>query len=360
MSFIAFGLMSLPAAALLERLGSNRTILFALATMIAGCMIVQITAVLTVFHVVLAGLFVLAAGLTVLQVAANPLAAALGPPASSHFRLTIAQAFNSLGVVVGVHVGSRIMLSGAVFESPQPGTLSASGKLSAIASVNAAFLTIAVLLASLTFVYWMARKRIESAVDDEPSGTSGKPFAALGSKWAIFGAVAIALYVGAEVSIGSIMINYLNQPGTLGLSYDEAGAYLANLYWGGALVGRFVGSWLLTRIRASHLLTLAALGAVAMCLLVVSTSGPLAAYAALAVGLFNSIMFPTIFTLTLERSAASRAATSGLLCLAIAGGAPLPLLVGLIADTMSLSFSFLVPALAYAFITVFAFSCRQK
>ena len=352
--------MSLPAAALLQKLGSNRTIMLALATMIAGCLIVQVTAVLTVFHVVLAGLFVLAAGLTVLQVAANPLAAALGPPASSHFRLTIAQAFNSLGVVVGVHVGSRIMLSGEVFEVQQAGTLSAPEQLAAIASVNAAFLTIAALLASLMCVYWMAQKRIERAAEDESAGTTGSPFAALGSKWAIFGAAAIALYVGAEVSIGSIMINYLNQPETLGLSYDEAGTYLANLYWGGALVGRFLGSWLLTRIRASHLLTLAASGAVVMCLLVVFTSGPLAAYAALAVGLFNSIMFPTIFTLTLERSAASRAATSGLLCLAIAGGAPVPLLVGLIADTTSLSVAFFAPALAYVFITVFAWSCRQK
>lgn len=358
-SFVAFGLMSLPAAALLHRLGSNRTILLALATMIAGCLIVQMTAVLTIYHVVLLGLFVLASGLTMLQVAANPLAATLGPPERSHFRLTFAQAFNSLGVVFGVHIGSRIMLTGEVFSANGGHSYSDAERLTAIASVNTAFLLIAGLLLTLMLVYWSACRTIDRVAVPEAPEVITNPFVALRSKWTLFGAVAIALYVGAEVSIGSIMINFLNQAEILGLSFDEAGSYLANLYWGGALVGRFLGSALLTRIRASVLLAIAATGAVTMCGLALLMSGTIAGYAALAVGLFNSIMFPTIFTLTLERSGVSRAATSGLLFLAIAWGAPLPLVVGLVADATSLSGSFVVPAIAYLFIVVFAVSCTQ-
>jgi FHS family L-fucose permease-like MFS transporter len=179
-------------------------------------------------------------------------------------------------------------------------------------------------------------------------------FDALRSRWAILGAIAIGLYVGAEVSIGSIMINYLHQSDILGLPFEVGGQYLANIYWMGALVGRFVGSFLLTYVAAPRLLAFCALVAAVLCAVTTLTVGPVAAYAALGVGLFNSIMFPTIFTITLERSGVSQSSTSGLLCLAIVGGAILPLLVGLMADTMSLSASFVVPAMAYLFITWFA------
>jgi len=184
-------------------------------------------------------------------------------------------------------------------------------------------------------------------------------FEALASRWAIFGAAAIGFYVGAEVSIGSIMINFLNQAQVLGLPFDEAGRYLANFYWGGALVGRLVGTALLTRIRATRLLVACGTIAVLLCVTVVMATGPMAGYAALAIGFFNSIMFPTIFTITLERSGVSQSSTSGLLCVAIFGGALLPKAVGTIADSFGLSTSFIVPLVAYAFIAIFGIAARD-
>jgi FHS family L-fucose permease-like MFS transporter len=185
-------------------------------------------------------------------------------------------------------------------------------------------------------------------------------FAAVRSHWAIFGAVAIGLSVGAEVSIGSIMINFLNQPDVLGVPLEDAGGYLANFYWGGALLGRIVGTLLLTRVRAGGLLATCGLIAAILCFIVLAADGPVAGYAALAIGFFNSIMFPTIFTITLERSGVSQSATSGLLCLAIFGGAVLPIAVGGIADTFGLSASFIVPLAAYVFIASFALAARGR
>jgi FHS family L-fucose permease-like MFS transporter len=169
----------------------------------------------------------------------------------------------------------------------------------------------------------------------------------------VFGAAAIFLYVGAEVSIGSIMINFLHQPDVLDVPLAQAGKLLS-FYWLGAMVGRFAGSALLTRVSAARLLSIFALVAAVLCLVVSQTGGGVAAYAVIAVGLFNSIMFPVIYTLTLERSTASQAATSGLLCMAIVGGAILPLIVGQIADKIGLHAAYLVPMVAYAVISVFA------
>jgi FHS family L-fucose permease-like MFS transporter len=181
---------------------------------------------------------------------------------------------------------------------------------------------------------------------------------ALKSPWALFGAAAIFLYVGAEVSIGSVMINFLHQPTVLDVSLDRAGQLLS-LYWLGAMVGRFAGSALLTRVRATLLLGIAAAVAAALCLGVSQGAGLFAAGCAIAVGLFNSIMFPTIFTITLERSTASAAATSGLLCMAIIGGAVLPQIAGRLADAAGLHAAYLVPMAAYLAISVFALSAAK-
>ena len=155
------------------------------------------------------------------------------------------------------------------------------------------------------------------------------------------------------------MINFLNQPQVLGLPFEVAGGYLANFYWGGALCGRIVGTLLLTRMRADRLLATCGVVAAALCVTVLAGHGPVAGYAALAIGFFNSIMFPTIFTITLERSGVSQSATSGLLCVAIFGGALLPLAVGALADRFGLSAAFAVPLLGYAFIALFAVAARE-
>ena len=351
-SFAAYGIMSLPAAALLNRLGALRSIQIALATMICGCALVQILARYQNYELILLALFVLGIGITTLQVAANPLAAALGPPESSHFRLTFAQAFNSLGVVVGVSFGSAIMLGEDVIKAGHAPITDPVQRTLALNGVTHAFYLISLFLGAMMIFVWFVRKHIAAGEAVREGVVS--PLAALRSRWAVFGAIAIGLYVGAEVSIGSIMINFLNREDVLNLSLETAGFYLANIYWMGALVGRFIGSYLLTRIPAAQLLGCAAATAALLCVTVVLTNGPAAAYAALAVGLFNSIMFPTIFTITLERAGVAQSSTSGLLCVAIVGGAILPYAVGMIADHANLSIAFLVPMLAYAAITLFA------
>jgi FHS family L-fucose permease-like MFS transporter len=358
--FLGYGLMSLPAASISNRIGPVRTILLALAVMIAGCLLVLPSATFDAYPPILAALFVLAIGITTLQVAANPLAAALGPPERSHFRLTLAQAFNSLGVVIGVHYGSRIMLGDRLLAQSHGPITGPLERAEALGAVTHAFLIIAALLAALLLFIWLQRGRITGAVAGMAAFSEASVLDAVRSRWALFGAVAIALYVGAEVSIGSIMINFLNQPDILGLPLAEGGAHLANFYWGGALLGRFLGSWLLTRVAAARLLAFAAISAVFLCGIVASASGPVAGYAALAIGLFNSIMFPTIFTLTLERSDVSQSSTSGLLCLAIAGGAALPILVGLVADELSLGQAFGVPLVAYGVIALFAWRAKGR
>lgn len=354
--FAAFGTVSLPAAALLARAGPVRAILLALAVMIAGCLAIQLTAWVPAFPVVLAGLFVLATGIVMLQVAANPLAAALGPPERSHFRLTLAQSFNSLGVIAGVYFGAHAILGGAVFRGSEPIRTDAA-RVAGLAAIQHAFLIIALLILLLAAALWLARHTITAAAP--PPEARSRILDALRSRWALAGAAAIALYVGAEVSIGSMMISFLASPHTLGLPLATAGLYLANLYWGGALAGRFAGSWLLTRVPAAGLLAMAALSAASLCATALIAPGPAAAWCALAVGLFNSIMFPTIFSLTLERSTATASATSGLLCVAIAGGAVVPLLTGQTADWAGLGWMLAPPLAAYAVILAFAVAANR-
>jgi FHS family L-fucose permease-like MFS transporter len=234
-------------------------------------------------------------------------------------------------------------------------------RIGLLSAVNHAYRIMALVLAALALLWLLVRSTVSRAQGErERHDASGDFSDVLQSRWAIFGAVAIGLYVGAEVSIGSIMINFLNQPRVLGLPLAAAGAHLANFYWGGALVGRIIGTVLLTRVRASRLLAACAMMDALLCAIVLASSGPVAGYAALSIGFFNSIMFPTIFTITLERSGVSQSSTSGLLCLAIFGGALLPMTVGTIADRFGLSMAFAVPLAAYAFIAGFAVAARDR
>ena len=354
--FLAYGLLSLPAAWLTSRVGAVDMILCSLGMMAAGCLLVVLSTKAGDFRPILAALFVLASGFTALQVAANPLAAALGPPQRSHFRLNFAQAFNSLGVVVGVHFGSLVMLGDPTLRAA--GNVAQRGEL--LSAVDRAFLIMASLLGALLLLFAFLRSFLTNVAPNHRQAPPSGMFEAVRSPWAVFGAAAIGLYVGAEVSIGSIMINFLNQPHVLGLPFERAGAYLANFYWGGALVGRLVGTALLTRVPASRLLVTCGAMAGLLCLTVLVSHGPIAGYAALAVGLFNSIMFPTIFAITLERSGVSQSSTSGLLCLAIFGGAVLPMTVGAVADAFGLSSAFAVPLAAYVFIAFFAVVARER
>ncbi len=348
--FIAYGVVSVPAAALVARLGYGRSILYALLTMIAGCLFIPVATSLERYALVLVALFVIASGITVLQVAANPLVAALGPPERSHYRLTFSQAFNSLGTVIGPYLGSALMLRGGLFSGSGPGT--AEMRAASLRSVDTSFLLIAGLMILLVIFIWRSQ-RLLAATAPAAASQDDSVLTALSSRWALLGAGAIFLYVGAEVSIGSNMQFLLQRSEMLGVS-PEVGGKLTSAYWFCAMVGRFVGSWLLTRVRASRLLTLFAAVNAVLCLFVSQGSGSVASVAAISAGLFNSIMFPTIFTITLERSTASNAATSGLLCMAIIGGAILPFVTGQIIDKTDLHVAFLLPMAAYFLISVFA------
>lgn len=361
--FLGYGVFSLPAAAVVGKLGPSKSIMAALMVMIVGCFIVPVSSAVRSYPLVLVALFTLAAGITMLQVAANPLAAALGTPERSHFRLTFAQAFNSLGVVLGVHLGASLMLSGDIFKNGAATIANETDRAAGLAAVNHAFILIAVFLAALTVLIAVMRHRIENAVPHEEvtgAAEDSSVFAALRCGWALAGAAAIFLYVGSEVTIGSLMINYLNRPEVLGVSLAVAGAMTANYYWGGALVGRFVGSALLAMFPAAVLLSIMVAVNVALSLAAFLLSGPAAAYCALSIGLFNSIMFPTIFSLTLQRATAPASATAGLLCVAIVGGAVLPYIAGKITDaTGSFGHAFIVPVIGYVGILIFAIAAAR-
>jgi len=353
--FMAYFVVSLPAAAIDQKLGSARSIILALGIMVLGCLLMPVATHVRSYSVVLVALFVIASGITLLQVAANPLSAVLGPPEKSHFRLVLSQAFNSLGTVVGPYLAAHTLLQGGLFDGGAP---TEAKIVESLGRIDVAYYFIAGVIVLLAIFLFTARDRIASAAPNLEAGTGGIG-QALGARWALLGAGAIFLYVGAEVSIGSTMVNFLEQPNILAIAAADAGK-LVSLYWLGAMIGRFLGSGLLTVVPAGRLLTLVAGVAALLCLTVSQIHGHPAAVIAISIGLFNSIMFPVIFTLTLERSTAPAPATSGLLCMAIVGGALMPLVFAKVADmTASRSTAFLVPMACYILITLFAIAAGR-
>ncbi|HEV7312626.1 glucose/galactose MFS transporter [Sphingopyxis sp.] len=357
--FIAYGVVSIPAALLVARLRAVPSIVLAILLMILACAVILGASNLATYEGVLLGLFILASGITILQVAANPLAAALGSPERSHFRLTFSQAFNSLGTVLGPLLGAKLLLERV--EVPEGQVISAADRSAALASIDLSFLIVAALLAFLAAFIWRSRRRIADAA---PAAVGAAPGfidtlrQVFSSRWALLGGLAIFLYVGAEVAIGTQLALFLADDGVWGIPLQKAG-YFVSLYWLGAMIGRFAGSALLTRIPAARLLAAFAVANALLCLFVYMTPGAAAGYAALGIGLFNSIMFPLIFTLTLERSAASAEATSGFLCTAIIGGALLPLAAGAVADASGYAAAFVVPLACYVLLMLFALAAGR-
>jgi FHS family L-fucose permease-like MFS transporter len=381
--FIAYALVSFPAAALLSRLKSVPTIILALVLMIGGCLTMLVAANLAIYTLVLLGLFILASGITILQVAANPLAAALGDPRYSHLRLTLSQAFNSFGTFLGPILGAHLFLAGV--EVKNGATISAGARSGSLAGIDSAYFWISGMIAALALFFFLTRRVVGEAAPVAPGETARRGVVAMltdafSSRWALFGGAAIFLYVGAEVAIGTQMALFLNadsiwggsdapfsvpllgwvmgSDGVPGVSLQEAGKAVS-LYWGGAMVGRLIGSALLARVPAGRLLGVFTAIAAAMCLYVAFVGGVSAGYVALSIGLFNSIMFPVIFTLTLERSTASEEATSGFLCTAIVGGAAIPPLVGLVSGSVGYALALVVPAACYVLLCLFALAADR-
>ena len=357
--FLAYAIVSIPAGYVIERVGYKRSMVGGLLIMGLGSLLFIPAAMVPSFPLFLVALSVLAAGITDLQVSANPYVAVLGPAKTASSRLTLTQAFNSLGTVLGPRLGAWLILGGVTTYTAEqlakltPAELHAY-RVAEASTVKLPYLLIALALIVLGLV--IARFKLPQI-----PGTEGGHKSETGSHdsmWRhrnlVMGSIAIFTYVGAEVAIGSFMVNYLHEPNIGNLSLAEAGAYLAFGYWFGAMVGRFAGSWILTQISPRVVLGFNALVAALLVCISMATSGHVAMYSIILVGLFNSIMFPTIFTLGIEGLGPLTGEGSGLLNTAIVGGAVIPLLQGLIADRIGIHHAFILPVLCYLYILFFA------
>lgn len=304
-----------------------------------GCFAFYPAAAMHSYPVFLFALFILASGITLLQVSANPYVSILGKAETASSRLTLTQAFNSLGTTIAPFFGALLILQ-QVSES-----MSATQKAEA---VQMPYVMLAGLLLLLAAIFAYLKLPVVAQQSEQQQQTEGS-----GSAWQyrhlVLGAVGIFVYVGAEVSIGSFLVNFFNDPTIAGMEETEAAKYIA-YYWGGAMVGRFIGAAVMQKIAAGKALAFNSVAAVGLILVATFMSGYIAMWAILLVGLCNSIMFPTIFSLAITGLKEHTSQGSGILCLAIVGGAIVPLLQGLLADAVGLQYSFLLPVLCYVFI----------
>jgi FHS family L-fucose permease-like MFS transporter len=356
--FAAYFVVSMPGAALVKRFGHMRTATIGLLTMTLGCLLFIPASYSGRFPAFLGALFTLAAGITIVQVVANPLISMLGPTASTHSRLTFAQAFNSLGTTVFPFVGAILILGSLA--SVDESTLTSAGLRAFRAQetrvIASAYLGLALVLAAVAVLVWLGRHRLR---EPPPHATSlAQAFDLLRRPRFAFGVLGIFVYVGGEVAIGSMLANYLMAADTLAVAARQAGELVA-FYWGGAMVGRFVGAWALVRFRPGRVLVVAALGACSLLAVSATTLGVTSGVALIAVGFCNSIMFPTIFALACEGLGRRAADGSGIICMAIVGGAIVPLIAGYTADVASLRAALAVPFACYVVIAAFAFHCLR-
>ena len=334
--FAAYFVVSVPSGIIVHKMGYKNAILLGLGVAALGCFGFFPAAVLPSYVLFLAALFVLASGFTLLQVAVNPYAAILGSPETASSRLTLTQAFNSVGTTVAPLIGSALILS------PDKGPVDPAVAAHSVQAPYLAFAAILVAMAAALALFRLPEVRPEQEKSGEGESVwSHAPLA--------FGALAIFVYVGAEVSIGSILVSFLGERTIAALDAKTAASWLL-VYWGGAMIGRFAGAavlrtWLPPRV-------LGGAGAVAF-LLVGATilgTGHFAMFTILGVGLFNSIMFPTIFTLAIDGLGPRTGEGSGVLCMAIVGGALVPVLEGAVADRLGVHVAFVVPLVCYAYI----------
>ena len=357
--FTAYAVIGIPGARLVKRIGYMRGAVAGLLTMMTGCLLFIPASQTATYGVFLLALFVLASGVVIVQVVANPLISLLGKPETAHSRLTFAQAFNSLGTTVFPYFGSILILGGlaTVTADQLSGVeLDAYRTAESQAIVNG-YLGIAAALAVVAGVVWLFRNALKNESHEASKGLAGLDL--LKRTRFGFGAACIFLYVGAEVAIGSLIVSYLMQGHVMGLEEQAAGK-LIGLYWGGAMIGRFIGSGVLRLVSPGLVLGGVSIGAITLIAVSMLTTGTISGYSLLAVGLMNSIMFPTIFSLACEKLGPRAADGSGIINVAIFGGAVIPLLTGVIADTTgNLSIAFIVPALCYAIIAIFGWYARR-
>ena len=351
--FSAYFIVSLPAGILIRKIGYQNGAVAGLVIAAAGCALFY-PASTSGYALFLLGFFVLAAGITILQVAANPYVTALGNPQTASSRLTLTQAFNALGTTVAPALGGILILSGSVLGASELARLPVAEQIAyraeQAASVQGPYLALAAALLLLALMFAFARlPKITHADDAGGAEVAGARHSALAHRHLLLGAVGIFLYVGGEVSIGSFLINFLGEPDIGALTPSDAAHYVS-YYWGGAMLGRFIGFAAMRYVSPGRALAFNAACSIALILVAVFSKGQTAMWAIIAVGLFNSIMFPTIFSMALHQLGKFTGQASGILCMAIVGGALVPFGQGLTADTIGLQWSFLVPAACYAFI----------
>ena len=358
--FTAYLVIGIPGARLVKRIGYMRGAVAGLLAMMTGCLLFIPASQSASYPVFLFALFVLASGVVIVQVVSNPLISLLGPAKTSHSRLTFAQAFNSLGTTIFPYFGSILILGGlaAVSADQLSGVELDAYRTAETQAIVSGYLGLAVALAIVAGVVWMFRNALKGESHKESSGLAGLDL--LKRPRFGYGALCIFLYVGAEVAIGSLIVNYLMQSHVMGLGEQVAGK-LIGFYWGGAMVGRFIGSAILRMISPGKVLAFAAIAAIALILFSTQTSGTASGYSLLAIGLANAIMFPTIFSLACEKLGPRAADGSGIINVAIFGGAVIPLLTGVIADTIgSLGTALILPAICYAIIAGFGWFARKE
>jgi len=357
--FGAYFLMALPSGRLVAALGYKKGIVAGLAIAGIGAAGFWPAAGLHSYEAFLGALFVLATGITVLQVAANPYVALLGPEKTSSSRLTLAQALNSLGTTLAPLFGGLLILSNVVKSPEEVAKLPQAEMLTYQAqqasAVQLPYIGLAVVLFLLALFVWLFRLPKLEETDEQTDSTKHTLMEALRHPHVLFGVLGIFFYVGAEVAIGSFLVNYLAMPEIGRMSEQEATHYVS-LYWGGAMVGRFIGSALMAKISPRKLLSAFAAVNVLLVLTTMFTHGDMAVYSIVAIGLFNSIMFPTIFSLGIERLGSLTSKASALLIMAIVGGALIPQLQGVIADHIGLQHAFFLPLLCYAYIVFYGLS----
>ena len=371
--FTSYFVFSYPGGALVDKFGYKKTMVVGLIIMAVGAAGFIPAASLALFPVFLCALIVLAAGMTVVQVAVNPYVTVIGPPKTASSRLNLAQAFNSVGTFIAPFFGAVLILRNAVPVITPAHLLSMSDigrqayRAAQASTVRLPYIGIALMLLFLAIALALIKLKPQTGMTDLTQDFRPGAFAEALSKpdsiwhhpWLIAGALGIFTYVGAEVTIGSLLVNYMGLP-QIGALGESVAAKFLMVYWGGAMIGRFIGSAVLQRVRTGPVLGAAGIGAFTLVVISLLTHGHTAMYALLFVGLFNSIMFPSIFTLGIQDLGPLTSKGSSLLIAAIVGGALIPLGTGALADKIGLHPSFIIPAICYIYIAIFGIAAVRR
>ena len=357
--FIAYFFASMPSAWLIKRVGYRKAMVAGLCIMAAGALLMVPAARIPSYGVVLTALFVIASGITLLQVAANPYVAVIGPPESASARLNLVQAFNSMGTTFAPLFGGYLILGRSVSGTALDGAvLTHAQRLSDARSVQLPYVIVACVLVVLAIA--IARFHLPSFGQGarRAAAEERKHMSLWRHRNLVLGVPAIFIYLIAEIGVSNLFINFVSAPNIGNVTHEQASHYLF-LLWGGMMLGRFAGSFLMRRVSAENVLAAAATGATLVMLLAATASGPTAMWALISVGLFHSIMFPTIFTLGIRGLGPLTEEGSGLLIMAIAGGA-LVIVQGWLADHFGLQTSFFLTAACELYTLFYAlWGCRS-